>query len=203
MEARAAQERPQEWAASPTFIEAYPFALSQEVCEDIIARFEADPRKRPSGTARGVNTRIRLGTMLDIPAYAEWADICALVTRVTRECVDKYMIKYPSLQSMARPENCRITEPLVERITPGQGYGFHIDAGPGNTYDRFLSGLLYLRDIRQGGQTEFPFQRVRVPPTAGMLVLFPPFWTHLHRGMSPALQTKYNITNFLVIDRNT
>ena len=187
----------------PTFIVSYPAALPKDVCEDIISRFERDSRRHPSRTATRANPLVRSGTMLDIPLYPEWEDVCTLVTRITRQRLDDYVRRYPSLQSLARPENCYITGPALERIDPGQGYGFHIDAGPGGTHDRFLSGLLYLRDVNEGGQTEFPYQWLRVTPTAGMLVLFPPFWTHLHRGMSPVSGTKYNITNFVVIRPRT
>ena len=184
--------------APGTFIIGYQ-VLSAAECEDIIARFEADPRQRPCRTATRANPLVRTGTMLDLPLYPEWADVCRRVTDLTRRCLDRYVTTFPALQDLARPENCRITLPLMERIQPGQAYGYHIDAGPGGTHDRFVSGLLYLRDIAAGGQTEFPFQNVRIAPKAGMLLLFPPFWTHLHRGVSPENQVKYNITNYVVL----
>ena len=84
-------------------------------------------------------------------------------------------------------------------IEPGQGYGYHIDASVGGTHDRIVSGLFYLRDIVDGGETEFPFQLMHVKPKAGLLLLFPPFWTHLHRGVSPVSAVKYNITNFVIL----
>jgi hypothetical protein len=40
---------------------------------------------------------------------------------------------------------------------------------------------------------------MHVKPRAGLLLLFPPFWTHLHRGASPVSAVKYNITNFVVL----
>lgn len=181
-----------------TFIVGYP-VLSRDECEAIVARFEADPRKRPSRTATRANPLVRTGTMLDLPAYPEWADVCARVVDFTRKCLDRYAASFPALQDLARPENCRITPPLMERIEPGQFYGYHIDAGPGGTHDRLVSGLLYLRDVAGGGQTEFPFQNVSIVPRAGMFLLFPPFWTHLHRGVSPENQVKYNITNYVVL----
>jgi len=107
--------------------------------------------------------------------------------------------RYPSLQFLARPENSLITPPIVERIEPGQGYGYHVDAGAGGTHDRIVSGLFYLRDIDEGGETEFPFQLMYVKPKAGLLLLFPRSWTHLHRGVSPVSAVKYNITNFVVL----
>ena len=82
---------------------------------------------------------------------------------------------------------------------PASGGTAPVDAGAGGTHDRVLSGLFYLRDIAEGGETEFPFQLLRIRPQAGLLLLFPPFWTHLHRGVSPVSAVKYNITNFLVL----
>ena len=40
---------------------------------------------------------------------------------------------------------------------------------------------------------------MHVKPKAGLLLLFPPFWTHLHRGVSPVSAVKYNITNFVIL----
>jgi hypothetical protein len=60
------------------FVQGYPGALPPQVCDDIVARFEADPRRYPSRTATRLNPLIRSGTMLDIPRYPEWADVCSL-----------------------------------------------------------------------------------------------------------------------------
>jgi hypothetical protein len=196
---RAASEPDVQPASPALFIHGYPGVLSRQVCDDIAARFEADPRRYSSRTATRQTPLIRSGTMLDIPRYAEWADVYDLVTQITRRCLDDYVRRYPSLQFLARPENSLITPPIIERIEPGQGYGYHIDAGMGGTHDRIVSGLFYLRDIAEGGETEFPFQLQHVKPKAGLLLLFPPFWTHLHRGVSPVSAVKYNITNFVVL----
>jgi hypothetical protein len=59
-----------------------------------------------------------------------------------------------------------------------------------------VAGLLYLRTITQGGHTEFAAQDRRIQPEAGKIALFPPFWTHLHRGVSPVSETKYVLSFF-------
>ncbi|HEY7270272.1 MAG TPA: 2OG-Fe(II) oxygenase, partial [Dehalococcoidia bacterium] len=136
---RRAEPDPSIRPSSPAaFVQGYPGALSRQACDDIVARFEADSRKYPSRTATRVNPLIRSGTMLEIPRYEEWADVCQLVTQVTRRCLDDYVQRYPSLQFLARPENSLITPPIIERIEPGQGYGYHVDAGAGGTHDRIV-----------------------------------------------------------------
>lgn len=181
------------------FIEAYPDALSAEDCEDIIARFEADPAREPSRTQRQVNENVRTGTMLQIAQSPDWEDVRNRIHGVLTAKITLYVDKYRSMAGMMKPERSYISAPLLERIDPGQGYNWHIDAGPAGTHKRILSSLIYLRDIEDGGATEFPYQQVAVKPKQGMLLLFPPFWTHLHRGAEVKSGVKYNITNYLML----
>ncbi len=180
------------------FVEVYTNALSKDICEDIIARFEADPRTKPSRTHSRSNPDIRTGTML-MPGGPEWRDVVELVDKVIRTHLKDYVQKYQGAQLVVSPERSIISEPLIEKIEPGQRYGYHIDSGMADTHDRVLSTLIYLRDIDEGGFTEFPYQSVRAQPQAGSMLVFPPFWTHVHRGVSPISGTKYNITNFVLI----
>lgn len=181
------------------FIEMYLDTIPRDACEDIIARFEADPEKGPSRTARRVNPAVRTGTMLIPGDRPDWQEVTALVETAIRGRLAQYVEKYQSLRILAQPERSFLSGPVIERIEPGQGYEYHIDAGPANTSDRILSILIYLRDIDEGGFTEFPYQSLRTVPRAGALLLFPPFWTHLHRGVTPTSQIKYNISNYLVV----
>jgi len=182
-----------------TFIEAYPDTLSAAECADIIKRFEADPRSMPSRTMRGVNPNVRSGLMLDVAELPEWADIRQLIHDRTMKNIAAYIDKYRSMVNLGKSDRSFLSPPLLERITPGQGYNWHIDAGPAGTERRLISTLLYLADVEEGGVTEFPYQQVGIRPQRGLMVLFPPFWTHLHRGAEVVKGTKYNITNYLVL----
>jgi predicted 2-oxoglutarate/Fe(II)-dependent dioxygenase YbiX len=63
--------------------------------------------------------------------------------------------------------------------------------------DRIMTFILYLNDIEEGGETEFLYQKKRIKPKAGTLVIFPASYTHTHRG-NPVLsnQEKHIITGF-------
>lgn len=186
-------------APTAHFLEMYPDTFSRDFCETLIARFEADPRKEESRTAVRVNPKVRTGTMLSPQHISEWKDVIEEVERATYKNIEAYAEKYPSLMFLIKPENSYVTAPLMERIGPGQGYSFHIDAGPWGSHDRLLSTITYLRDVEEGGYTEFAFQNARVKPRAGAMLIFPPFWTHLHRGAPPVREVKYNLTNYLVL----
>lgn len=183
------------------FIEVFPDALSAEQCDRIVARFEADPRRGPSRTQNTNAPKIRTGTMLNIAELPEWSDVVDLVDQAIRRNLAEYAKRHVGIQGIARPGYHTVSPALLERIDPGQGYGFHIDAGPWGTQDRMLATLLYLADVEEGGFTEFPVQGARIAPKRGMMVMFPPFWTHLHRGATPVKGVKYNITNFVLTQR--
>lgn len=185
--------------AGTAFLEAYPDTLSAAECDEIIQRFEADSRKFSSRTQFRLAPSIRSGTMLPTGEFSEWRNIKDRIDAVVRDRLVDYVGKYVSVKNLSAPGKFYVSDALIERIEPGQGYGFHIDAGPWGTQDRFLATLIYLRDVREGGFTEFPYQSLRVAPRAGLMLMFPPFWTHLHRGMPPLSETKYNITNFVCI----
>ncbi|SLN55838.1 2OG-Fe(II) oxygenase [Oceanibacterium hippocampi] len=179
------------------FLELFLDALPIDFCEDIIARFEGDSRKYPSRTANSANPKGREGTMLSIGELADWQQPVDRLLESIRHRIALYIQKYPGLKILGQPDQSYLTPPLMERILPGQSYDWHIDAGPAMTQDRLLSVLIYLRDVKDGGLTEFPMQEAAVRPKAGAMLLFPPFWTHVHRGAPPVAGTKYNITCYL------
>jgi hypothetical protein len=44
---------------------------------------------------------------------------------------------------------------------------------------------------------EFPLQGVSIRPAQGKLILFPPFWTHVHRGVTLETGVKYIATTWI------
>ncbi|MDA9982278.1 2OG-Fe(II) oxygenase [Gammaproteobacteria bacterium] len=73
-----------------------------------------------------------------------------------------------------------------------------MDGGPGEFSQRQLVAIWYLNDVDgPGGQSEFHFQNILVKPQRGKLILFPPFWTHVHRGVAPEKGRKYIATTWV------
>lgn len=78
--------------------------------------------------------------------------------------------------------------------------GWDGDALKVNRNYRFLNILFYLNDVEEGGETEFYFtdKIIKVKPKAGRVVVFPPFWTHIHAGLRPVSGTKYIMNGYLL-----
>ena len=62
-------------------------------------------------------------------------------------------------------------------------------------------GAMFRRDgpehLRPGGETEFLHQGLKIQPERGKLILFPPFWTHEHRGVTLHAGVKYIATTWV------
>ena len=61
--------------------------------------------------------------------------------------------------------------------------------------------MYYLNDVSEGGETEFYHQKVKIKPEKGTLVIFPAYFTHLHKGNVPISNDKY-ILNFWLMKGN-
>ena len=56
---------------------------------------------------------------------------------------------------------------------------------------RVLVCMFYLNDVEEGGETAFYYQELKIKPTKGTLVIFPTYFTHLHKGHIPISNDKY------------
>ena len=66
----------------------------------------------------------------------------------------------------------------------------------GSQLHRVLAWMIYLNDVTDGGETEFPTQGKRFQPRAGDVLIWPAYWTHPHRGIVSESQTKYIVTGW-------
>jgi len=89
----------------------------------------------------------------------------------------------------------------IQKTNPSEGYHiWHPENSGGISSKRIMVWTLYLNDVEEGGETEFLNQSVRVPAKTGQVCLFPPYYTHLHRGNPPLSGTKYIATGWITQD---
>jgi hypothetical protein len=68
---------------------------------------------------------------------------------------------------------------------------------------RVLFWICYLNDVECGGETEFVYQKMKVQPRRGRMVIAPAGFTHTHRGNAPASGPKYILTSWLLYSLET
>lgn len=66
---------------------------------------------------------------------------------------------------------------------------------------RVLLFMYYLNEVTEGGETEFFYQKRKIPPTQGTLVIAPADFTHTHRGNTPRSNDKYIVTSWILFNR--
>ena len=85
---------------------------------------------------------------------------------------------------------------LLQKTQPTQGYHmFHGEDINWNLQNRTMAWMVYLNDVPEGGETEFLYQKRKIKPEKGTVVIWPGGYTHLHRG-NPPMSDKYIATGW-------
>jgi hypothetical protein len=86
----------------------------------------------------------------------------------------------------------------MQRTPPCGGYHvWHYESGSFKTSQRELTWMIYLNDLPDGeGETEFLYQKRRIKPTTGTVVIWPAGMTHVHRGLTVYTHDKYVVTGW-------
>lgn len=79
----------------------------------------------------------------------------------------------------------------------GEKFDCHFDGtGIGLISNRMISVVLYLNDDYQGGEIEFPFQKISIKPKKGLLLIFPSNFCYAHIAKPVTEGTKYSIVTW-------
>ena len=175
-------------------------ALSPSDCKGIIDLFEACPDEHYAGThgagdEEQVDSDGRTNLRISDSENPLWSDFDKTLFISLGRSLQDMVGKYVPIAMMPPFED---TGYQIQRYAEGQHYKWHVDNSHPATSQRFLAALWYLNDDFEEGETEFQFQDVKIAPERGTLVLFPPFWTHLHRALPPVGGAKYVITSWVV-----
>ena len=169
-------------------------ALAPARCAAIIERFEADPAKAPgrAGAAAAERPELKRSTDLRVEGPA-WAEADRWLYESLAAALAAFRRLQPYFRGAFKDQGY-----AVQRTLPGEYYHWHVDADHPELAARQLVAVWYLNDVPgPGGETEFLHQRLKVRPAAGRLLLFPPFWTHAHRGVALERGVKYLATTWL------
>ena len=181
-----------------SFIYEVAQALPADVCREAIRRFEARADQQVAGrigAAAAEAPQVKRSTDLRISGREDWSDIDRILSQQLVATFNAFASEFPFFAANAFKD----IGYNLQRTLPGEYYHWHVDAGPGEFSQRQLVAIWYLNDVAgPGGETEFPLQGVSVRPEEGKLVLFPPFWTHEHRGVTLEHGVKYIATTWVV-----
>lgn len=169
-------------------------AFPEPLCEEIVSRFERDANHEAGRTEGGASAT---KTSIDLDPYVTpgWSEISGVIRSLLSENL-KFALSDPRVRlSMCREAaELNPTRPQIQCYRRGLGrFDWHLDSFGAD--GRILAGIANLNSVDEGGQTEF-WGRASIRPEAGAIVLFPPSWTHVHRGCVPLSSDKFVMTWF-------
>lgn len=195
----------------------YDNFLDDEICDTYVQYFEetlekdADEvkktsicigRTRPDGHQICGNCNCQRLNPMGFSRFDYFNDIAI---KKFQQATEQYK-KDISLKSSQWPKEYGWEELRMKRFLVSDGgieaeqFGLHVDVNNLEGAKRFLIFMVYLNDDFEGGETEFPIFGDKVKPKKGRLLMFPPFWTYLHRGnppLKPGGYAKYFLMTYL------
>lgn len=187
------------------FIGVYHNVYPDEYCEHLINEFErltvngaGANRQQGEGAPKHRKNDLQLGLNFGVHTAGDFKDTGAI--RLFFDGIQRCYEHYVEQFSVLMDGNIRATAMKMQRTDPGGGYHvWHGEQGNGEHADRVLVYMLYLNTLepKDGGETEFLYQRKRIRPTANTVLLWPAAFTHAHRGnVVLGEQSKYIVTGW-------
>jgi len=169
--------------------------INKNVCTDLIKYFENSSNKRPGTVAAKVNKKQKLSMDVSISPRNQDREILNYYKELLK-VVEEYKKKY---------EYCNIQQAAwilsenwnLQKYKPKEGYFIrHFERTGGVTVHRHVTFMTYLNDIKEGGETEFYYQKLKIKPETGLTLIWGTDWTTTHRGIPSKTETKYIATGW-------
>jgi hypothetical protein len=169
--------------------------IPKELCDDIIQRFENEPRKGQSliGDSTGLvldleqrnSIEVNLKNMKDIKCIEyDLRNKFKDALNIYKKKVCDYFKRYDENPEfinhiMFSTRTFGVNDFIVQRVKSGTHFRWHMDEGENYAH----TCIIYLNDLdmTDGGATEFACGR-KVQPKAGKILIFPGGWSNVHRG---------------------
>jgi hypothetical protein len=183
--------------APNSFVFEKPDALPGFLCDNMVERFEAAKDEQYPGRIGQLaeeDLSIKRSTDLVVSGKPQWKDVDNNLFRSLGVAMKEFRETFPYFKGPFKDMGY-----ALQRTLSGEHYHWHIDGGSHEFSQRQLVAVWYLNDVPgPGGETEFLFQGIKIRPQRGKLLLFPPFWTHEHRGVTLQQGVKYIATTWVV-----
>lgn len=184
------------------FIGTFDGFVSPEICKKLIDLFEKEQQYQKNVFSRQMNgwpktKKNDLSFFLTRDHDGLHGELLNLALIQFREALDLYL-KETDFLSFASIKNLHFVNNKIQKTYPSGGYHvWHVEKDYNKPCGRALVYTIYLNDILEGGETEFLFQKLRVPPKQGRVCIFPAHFPYVHRGNPPLKETKYILTSWL------
>jgi hypothetical protein len=113
-------------------------------------------------------------------------------------CLIEYKKNYPHLDSHL-PAWGIVESYNIQKYQPSEAFfEWHFERTHGlkGSEKRLLVFMTYLNTVKDEGETEFFYQKLKVKPEEGLTLIWPAHFTHFHKGQISKKYEKYIITGW-------
>ena len=185
------------------YIEIYDHALSQKECEILISQFEKSDEKFIGETWAGYEPDQKKCISVSVDLN-DRSIISTILLPNLVSCITQYREKYQDNLHYISKWGLFYEASFQKYDGEEDGYkAWHCEhhSSSANITDdcskRIMAWMFYLNDAKCG--TEF-YDRPTIKAKRGRCVIWPSFWTHLHRGVIPNIGLKYIVTGWISYD---
>ena len=191
------------------FIQHFDGVIDEKLCKKFIKKFkEMDKKGLTVQGALGSDRHINLDkkSSMDINLAEKYDDeldeLFNTIGQIIMDCVFSYLInvgwfgisyagftrwniaKYVPKKHLPQfPDTLALATIRLRKYNKNvDGYFVpHYDS-QGDLHRRVVAVIVYLNDVKYGGETIFPILKTRIKPRAGRIAIFPSYFTHMHYG---------------------
>jgi len=170
--------------------------IPSSLCADIIKLFKDNKDKQTPGVvgpplrvdpAEKISTELPIHPNCDHPTFVIYKSILG-------DMIHKYEQRYPEVEEFSEfgmIESCQI-----QYYKPEEGFKkWHFERSS-QAENRCLVFMTYLNDVPEAG-TVFKYQDIITPANKGLTLIWPPDFTHTHKGQISKKYGKYILTGWL------
>lgn len=157
--------------------------MPEETCDGLVKHFNKNKNKAKPGASLyegALSTDKTIKDSIDLSLGNNNFNPGIFEYRMhLQEILNLYVKEYPEVERLDKFN----VEDVNLQWYPGKG-GFktwHYERGTKGNMNRVLVFMTYLNDVENGG-THFKYQDITTPAIKGLTVIWPPDWTHTHKG---------------------
>ena len=171
--------------------------IKPSICDRLIDLYESglNTLGQPKVTGGMLNNRINFK---EKKCKESFYDATSLVfyLKELKKILNKYKKEYPWCGVACPWALYRVVK--IQKYLPGEAYfrTHYENNGDNESIKRHLTFMTYLNTVKEGGETEWPSQQVKIKPKKGSTIIWPAYFTHPHHGIPAPKETKYIITGW-------
>jgi len=173
--------------------------IKKKTCDDLIKFFNKSKNKEPGHVYDEGGTVVdkKVKDSIDLTIHNDEDTVVKnYLNELTKVC-NQYKKKYT--YSDKNQDSWGVVEPInIQKYLKNGGFKeFHSEKfGSPIALKRHLVFMTYLNDVKEGGETEWFYQDLKVKPKKGLTVIWPSDWCFTHRGIVSKKYEKYIITGW-------